>query len=236
MSRTAVLFIPFLASAVAAIACQQVWPAQFWPYALLKPLTTALVIAYAAGRGRPGEARRRALLWGLCLSLGGDVALLWPAQGFLPGLVAFLAAHLAYLVAFTRGVRLGASPVAYAGYALLAGSVLAVLWPGVPAGLRVPVAAYVLCLAAMAAQTASAWLVARGTPPAAWLWRAALGGLLFLASDALLAFNRFHTPLPLAGLLILTTYWAAQWLIASALPPRDRPQRQPGPGPGPQSL
>ena len=83
---------------------------------------------------------------------------------------------------------------------------LALLWPGVPAGLRVPVAAYVLCRAAMAAQTASAWRVARGTPPAAWLWRAALGGSLFLASDALLAFNRFHTPLPLAGLLILTTY------------------------------
>lgn len=52
------LFIPFLASAAAAIACQQFWPAQFWPCALLKPLTTALVIPYAAGRGRPGEARR----------------------------------------------------------------------------------------------------------------------------------------------------------------------------------
>jgi len=221
------LFILFVASAVAAIALQHFWPALFWPYALLKPLTTVLVIAYAAGRGRPGDARRQALLAGLCLSLLGDVALLWPQQGFLPGLVAFSLAHLAYLVAFTRGVRLGASPIAYAAYALLAGSVLAVLWPGVPLGLRMPVAAYVLCLAAMAAQTASAWRVARGTPAVAWLWRAALGGLLFLTSDALLAFNRFHTPLPLAGLWILATYWAAQWLIASALPLRGRPQTRP---------
>ena len=222
MRRTALLFIAFLASAIAAVACQQVWPALFWPYALLKPLTTALVIAWAAGRGEPGEARRRALLVGLGLSLLGDVALLWPQQGFLPGLLAFLAAHLAYLVAFTRGVRLGASPLMYAGYALLAGSLLVVLWPGVHAGLRGPVAAYVLCLAAMAAQTASAWRVAPGAPAAAGLWRAALGGLLFVVSDALLAFNRFHAPLPLAGLLILATYWAAQWLIASALPPRGR--------------
>ena len=214
------LFITFLATAAAAIVCQQVWPALFWPYALLKPLTTVLVIVFAAGRGQPSDARRRALLAGLALSLCGDVALLWPQQGFLLGLVAFLGAHLAYLLAFTRGVRLGASPAAFAGYALLAASVLALLWPGVPAGLRVPVAAYVLCLAAMAAQTASAWQVARGTPAAAWLWRAALGGLLFLMSDALLAFNRFHTPLPLAGVWILATYWAAQWLIASALPPR----------------
>ena len=36
------------------------------------------------------------------LSLVGDVALLWPREGFLPGLVAFLLAHLAYLAAFTR--------------------------------------------------------------------------------------------------------------------------------------
>ena len=49
----------------------------------------------------------------------------------------------------------------------------------------------------------------------------AVAGLLFLCSDALLAFNRFHSPLPAAGLLILGTYRAAQWLIASALPARD---------------
>ena len=96
---------------------------------------------FAAGRGQRGDARRRALLVGLGLSLLGEVALLWPQQGFLPGLLAILLAHLAYLVAFTRGVRLGASPVSFAGYALLAGSLLALLWPSVPAGLRVPVAA-----------------------------------------------------------------------------------------------
>ena len=65
MRRTALLFIAFLASAIAAITCQQVWPALFWPYALLKPLTTALVIAHAwrrGGVGQVGEARRRALL------------------------------------------------------------------------------------------------------------------------------------------------------------------------------
>ena len=51
-----------------------------------------------------------AVLAGLGLSLVGDVALMIP-QGFLAGLVAFLLAHLAYLVAFTRGgVRLAARP------------------------------------------------------------------------------------------------------------------------------
>lgn len=208
------LLAAFLLSAVAAIACNLAWPDAFWPYALLKPLTTVLVIAHAWRRGAPGDARRRALLAGLVLSLVGDVALLWPQQGFLPGLVAFLLAHLAYLFAFTRGVRLGAWPLAFVGYAVLAAAVLAGLWPGVPPDLRLPVVAYVGCLAAMAAQTASAWHAGRTGVVAA------LGGALFLTSDALLATNRFHTPLPLATLWVLATYWAAQWLIAGALPAR----------------
>ena len=217
------LGLAFAAAAAGAIACNLLWPGQMLPYALLKPLATVLVIAHAARRGAPGEPMRRAVLVGLVLSLVGDVALLWPQGGFLPGLVAFLLAHLAYLWAFTRGVRLAAWPSAFAGYAALAAVVLSLLWPGVPVALRAPVLAYVLCLAAMAAQTACAWQAVRGTADAATQRRlagAALGGLLFMTSDALLATNRFHSPLPLSALWILATYWAAQWLIASVLAPR----------------
>ena len=192
-------------------------------YGGLKALTTLLVIAHAWRRGAPGQARTRALRAGLLLSLVGDVALLWPQQGFLPGLVAFLLAHLAYLWAFTRGVQLAAWPQAFVAYGAVAAAVLAWLWPGIPGGLRGPVVAYVLCLAAMAAQTASAWRTARHTGYSGDRRRlagAAVGGLLFLTSDALLAANRFHAPVPLAALWILATYWAAQWLIASALAPR----------------
>ena len=218
------LFAAFLLSAGLAIASDSLWPGLWWPFALFKTLTTVLVILHAVRRGHPGTTFTRALHGGLVLSLLGDVALLWPQQGFLPGLVAFLLAHLAYLVAFSRRVRLGAQPRAFIAYAVLAAGLLVVLWPGVPAGLRAPVVAYVLCLAAMAAQTATVWLAARqrgvATTDLVLARRAALGGLLFLCSDTLLAFNRFHTPLPVSGLLILGTYWAAQWLIANALPPR----------------
>jgi len=182
---------------------------------VFKPLATLIVIAYAWQRGHNAPVVRRWVLAGLVLSLGGDVALLWPQQGFLPGLVSFLLAHLAYLVAFTRQHRLAAWPAAFVGYAVVAGVVLWRLWPGVPAALQVPVVAYVVCLAAMAAQAAVLWR--RGSLRGAVL---ALGGALFLASDALLATNKFAGPLPLAGLWILTTYWAAQWCIASWLKPR----------------
>ena len=49
-------------------------------------------------------------------------------------------------------------------------------------------------------------------------WALALGGALFVASDALLATNKFAAALPAASLWMLATYWLAQWCIASWLP------------------
>jgi uncharacterized membrane protein YhhN len=189
---------------------------------IFKPLTTLLVIAHAWPRGRELPAVRHAVLAGLLLSLLGDVALLWPESGFLAGLLSFLLAHLAYLFAFTRVRPLASWWPAFAAYALLAGGILAALWPGVPAALRAPVAVYVVCLAAMAAQAAVLGWRARGTATAQRSALLALGGALFVASDALLATNRFASALPWSGLWILSTYWAAQWCIASWLAPAAR--------------
>jgi uncharacterized membrane protein YhhN len=187
---------------------------------VFKPATTLLIIAWAWPRGADAPAMRRWVRAGLVLSLAGDVFLMWP-QGFLPGLVAFLLAHLAYIAAFTRSVRFAARPLAFAAYGLIAGALLMQLWPGVPPALRWPVLAYVVCLASMAAQSAVLWLAARGTAGEALARNAALGGLLFMSSDALLAFNKFSLPLPLASLWILATYWVAQGLIAKSLRARD---------------
>ncbi len=208
----------YLASAASAIASAQAWPGALWPLALFKPLTTALAIVYAARQRGAPWAERRAVLAGLALSLLGDVALLWPQQGFVPGLVAFLLAHLAYLWAFTRGAALARPRWPFAAYAALAAMILALLWPGVPAPLRVPVLAYVACLAAMAAQALCRWQAgAGGATDAPRHARAAFGAALFLVSDALLATHRFHTPLAWEALWVLATYWSAQWLIGSSL-------------------
>ena len=210
-------FILSAALAVFAAPWALAQPALAWVF---KPLATALVIAFAWRRGQPGSLQRRAILAGLALSWLGDVALLWPRQGFVPGLLAFLLAHLAYLLAFTRGARFAAWWPAFAGYAAVAGGILALLWPGVPGPLRGAVLAYVACLASMAAQAAVRWRVLRATNEAPWARSAAIGGTLFVISDAMLATDRFAQPLPAASLLILPAYWAAQWLIARSLPPR----------------
>jgi uncharacterized membrane protein YhhN len=208
-----------LVSAVLAIAAAPWALALPWLAFVFKPLATLALIAYAWPRGRTTPARRRWVLIGLCLSLVGDVALLWPQQGFLPGLVSFLLAHLAYLCAMTRATprhALARPAWPFVAYALVAGAVLVYLWPGVPTGLRGPVAGYVVCLAAMAAQAAVVWR--QGDARGATL---ALGGALFVLSDALLAINKFSAPLPMASLWILASYWLAQALIAHWLAPAE---------------
>jgi uncharacterized membrane protein YhhN len=207
-----------VACAMLAIAAAPWALSQRWMFYTFKPLTTALILLYAWPRGRQVPQARAALLLGLLLSLIGDIALMWPQQGFMPGLVAFLLAHIAYMVAFTRQHRFLAEPAALAAYALIAGAVLAYLWAYVPPGLRIAVACYVLALTAMSAQTAVVGLASQGDDRRRGRLLM-LGGALFLTSDALLAANKFAQPLPAASLWILATYWVAQWCIASWLHP-----------------
>jgi uncharacterized membrane protein YhhN len=87
--------------------------------------------------------------------------------------------------------------------------VLAVLWPHLPDPLRIPVVAYVLVLAMMAAQAGAVWQRIRDRSSAL----AALGGAFFVASDATLAIDRFVAPFPAAIVVVLATYWTAQTLI-----------------------
>jgi uncharacterized membrane protein YhhN len=44
-----------------------------------------------------------------------------------------------------------------------------------------------------------------------------VGSLLFLLSDSMIAFDKFHSDIPLAGFLIMLTYVAAQYLIMRGL-------------------
>jgi uncharacterized membrane protein YhhN len=137
-------------------------------------------------------------------------------QGFLVGLVAFLLGHLSYLVGLTRRVKFLASPPAFGAWAIVAASVLASLWHGVPPELRAPVLVYVTALAAMAAQASSVWLARRAQPDAARWRTVAIGAALFVLSDAILATDKFVGGIPMPTLFNLSTYWLGQWFIARA--------------------
>ena len=211
-------FLPLVGAVAALLAIASApWALDRpWLNFAFKPLATLCVIAWAAlGRGDDGQVKRW-IVTGLAFSLLGDIALLWPVQGFLAGLVAFLLGHLSYLVALTRRVKFLASPPAFGVWAIVAASVLASLWAGVPADMRAPVAVYVAALSAMAAQASSVWLARRGRPDAAKWRTVAIGAALFVLSDAILATDKFVGGVPLPTLWNLSLYWLGQWFIARA--------------------
>lgn len=160
---------------------------------VFKPLTTLLLIA-AVALHRDSQYDTLILI-GLAFSLAGDVFLMLPRDLFLPGLISFLVAHVIYIAAF----GFEANPLWLIPYVVIALVVLRLLWPGVPAKMRVPVMVYVAALIAMA------WTSIPRVP---------IGGALFVASDATLAWNRFRRPFRAAQAVIMTTYVAAQVLIA----------------------
>lgn len=208
--------LPLLAVATAVLSTRAAvldLPSQVY---LFKPLATLALVAIVLRTA--GTSRYRTwIAAGLVASLAGDILLMLPQGLFVPGLAAFLLAHLCYIRAFaTDGAGLRATllpgiPVFAAAFA-----VLAYLWPSL-GPMRVPVSGYVAAITVMSWQAIARWWVRR-TPDAAF---AAAGSLFFMASDSALAVNRFVAPYAGAALVILGTYYAAQWgftLSVSATP------------------
>lgn len=205
---TTLLYALALVSAVLHIRAEYAGPR--WVVYLCKPLTTGLILLAAAlGPAPAASVYRAAILAGLAFSLAGDVFLMLPGDRFLPGLASFLAAHLCYIAAFSSGTRLGLSPRTTLPLVLYGALLLPFLWPRL-GPMKVPVLLYMAVILAMAWRALCRWQQMGGT--GALL--AAAGALLFVASDSALALDRFRKPYPSAQFLIMSTYYAAQGLIA----------------------
>jgi uncharacterized membrane protein YhhN len=181
-----------------------------WQAYLFKPLTTTLLVLLAVLLpSAHGERYQVALAVGLACSLIGDVFLMLPADRFVPGLLSFLLAHVAYIVAFAVGVPIGTRPALLLPLLAAAAALLRLLWTGLGA-LRLPVVLYAATILLMVWQAWGRSFALAGLGPVL----AAAGATLFMVSDGLLAVNRFHRPFRMAQALTMATYVAAQALIA----------------------
>lgn len=207
---TPVWTILIAAAAACALHLRAAYRGPPWQVYLFKPLTTLLLVGLAAVMpAAHGSHYRTAILAGLVLSLCGDVFLMLPRDRFMAGLASFLAAHLAYIVAFWAGGPLPADMQLLLPLGVVAVPLLGVLWPGL-GRLRLPVVLYTATIVAMVWR---AWARSRALPtPGTAL--AALGAGLFLVSDSLLALDRFRFRFPGARAAVQVTYVAAQALIA----------------------
>lgn len=184
-------------------------PALVW---FTKPVATASLAVLALRTSPPIASHYRSLVGlALLLSTVGDVLLMLPEDRFVAGLAAFLGAHVAYLAAFASRAALLRHRAGVIGYAAVATVVLALVLPVVGGLLRSAIIAYVIVIALMAAQ-ATSWMLDAPTDRSARL--AAVGASLFVASDALLALDRFVLIIPARDVLVLTPYWLGQACLA----------------------
>ncbi len=208
-----------LISATLAIASAMAGGNGSYLHYAFKPLTTILILLRLLLAAPAKRSAGSAFMLAIAFSLLGDIFLMLPGPilkaGFELGLASFLLAHLLFLFAFTRDARWFAFPLPMLVLLMASAANLLVLWPFIPAGLKLPVSVYMLCLLAMAGQACSRALQL-GSPASKM---AAAGAVAFLISDTLIAFDKFYTPVPAAALLILGTYYLALYLIVRSTSP-----------------
>jgi len=178
-----------------------------------KPLAMAAIIGIALSDDDPISASYQILIvLGLIASLVGDVLLMLPANRLMQGLFSFLIAHVFYAAAFTFEGN-GAAPIWYiAPFVLYGAVVLWRLWPDL-GSMRIAVLIYVATILFMAWQAANRWIETEDE--GAFL--ALMGAYLFVMSDSALAVERFKGRFRAAPFWVLSTYFAAQLLIAMSV-------------------
>jgi uncharacterized membrane protein YhhN len=192
-----VLFASFAAADAALAATGRTKARRF-----TKPFLMPLLMV-----GRDRSVQRALGLGGL-----GDVALLGKSEtAFTGGLVCFLAGHLAWVAALRPRSRhlIERQPALALPYVLAWVGLNGYLWPRTGKN-RIPVLVYSTALLSTALTALDT-----GDP------MTAAGGVLFMASDSLLALERFGD-LRFTGQegVVMTTYAAAQACLAQGRTPR----------------
>ncbi len=172
-----------------------------------KPMTTLLIIGLPLLLSPADENYRRWIMTGLGFSLAGDILLMWPDSLFLYGLIAFLLAQISYITAFTRNISFRWDWT-FLPYLALGIFIYVFLYPGL-GKMAVPVLIYLLVIMLMGWTALQRY---RGGMVPHLL--AVFGAVLFILSDAALAFDRFYQAYDLSRLVVLGTYFPAQVLLA----------------------
>ena len=178
---------------------------------VFKPLTMVFICLIAILGQATFPFYKYMIIIGLLFSLAGDVFLMLPSDRFLAGLVAFLIAHLFYIAAFLPEIS------ALTWWPLVPlviyGIVIYIIVASSLGKLKLPVLIYVVVILIMAWLAWERW--SQTGQSGALL--AFVGAVLFVISDTILAINRFRGAFKPSRALNLTTYFAAQWLIASSV-------------------
>ena len=186
---------------------------------LTKPATLVLLLIWF---GNDGQFQGLLLAFGIgfFFSLLGDILLMASYHYFLPGMAAFLLAHIMYILAFNHP-----QPVLSLTFIVL-GLLVLIVWllilnrldsamrdSKVHSRMRIPVAVYSGVIALMLFSALLTLFRPDWQLPAAAL--AAGGGFLFFISDTMLAYDRFVRSFPHARFWVRVSYHTGQLGLAA---------------------
>ena len=162
------------------------------------------------------------VLFAFFFSWVGDNFLMFSGKNelfFFAGVGGFFFAQLTYIYVFLKFGERGGKGflqknlwVSLFFMAYIAG-MMVLLFPGLEGMMKPIITIYALSLIGMSMMA----LNRSGRVGAISFKLVFAGSLLFLLSDSMIAFNKFHSTIPLAGFLIMITYIAAQYLIMRGL-------------------
>lgn len=158
------------------------------------------------------------ILFGLFGSFLGDAFLLSEAY-FIPGMIAFMTTHIFNILFFhPLKPKMGESKIKlYVSILCLAAFCVFIyfFFKDAMGALIYPILVYMLLISTAAIYTVRASLNQQATTIANLFWTP--GMLFFIASDAVLAFNKFYwstqSPIDNIGLVTMATYGIAQMLL-----------------------
>ena len=188
-----------------------------------KPLIIPLLgLVYLQSTPRSKPFFQDAVLIALLFSWVGDILL--QLEGlFVPGLLAFLTAHIFYIVFFMRTVSQSDSffklrPVMIIAVIAYLIELMYLLWPTL-GEMKVPVLFYGITISTML--SAAFWQYQKLENKTALYF--IIGASLFVLSDSLLAVDKFRSSFSFAGISIMSTYILAQlFIVQGAIRYRNR--------------
>jgi uncharacterized membrane protein YhhN len=160
---------------------------------------------------------KKILLTALTLSWIGDIILMFADNGeiyFIAGLIAFLLSHVSYIILFSKQLKIylkkskilfwiGVTTIAF--YLIV---MMLILLPSL-GDLKIPVFLYALTISIMLLFALKGFMNWH-KPASIYIL---IGAIIFVASDSILAFDKFYASLQYSSFLIMATYLLAQYLI-----------------------
>jgi len=200
-----------------------------WAEALVKALPELLLlIAVFVHRGELGRKVSVPVILALVFSILGDTVGEFKSGdmefiAFVLQIVFFIFAQISYTVCFIRHIDRKAGITKWTPYGCLAAAIVIAYLGFI--GFKVfsaidSVVLTVACSVYLCALLGTGCSAAQQKRDHRWVF--VVGAIFFIFSDSIIAINTFVTPVPHSGLLIMSTYFVAQFLLNITLIPSSR--------------